>query len=361
MLYTPTEGQMIIATNSNDDLVQSYVQTSAYSAGLVEAFVSVIGADVFVINSYLSLWRDLHYAVGIKGLALEQERSDFYMDNEEVIDIWLNCTSQSKALDLIGEIIGYLPAKITKRLNRHNLATVWLSKDLSNPVFNNIAAAVVDLALYECGRDFTTSYETANDTPAYQAYLENLNEDFNKHSNKALVLNYLTHNHDARSNMAQTLVNAIGVDGFVANARYFANEYNEWVDDGFDGLDSREARLEFYLTNKDIIYVWLKAESAIRGVTELNFMEYPVPCAPIRVIGHRENRIAVLLDGDKEHVHYDTIVDSFMVVMMGVVGKDFLEFSCDGMGTESSNKAAFEKGYAQAKADIIAYMRKSNA
>lgn len=352
---------MIIATNSNDDLVQSYLQTSSYHTEIIKALVDVIGADAFVINSYLSLWRDLHDAVGIKGLALEQDRSDFYMANEAVVDAWLDCTSPSKALDLIGEIIGYLPAKVTERLSCQDLVAVWLSKDISNPNFNHITAAAVEFALYECGRDFTTSYETANDTPAYQAYLENLDEDFNKHSSKALVLNYLTHNHDARSNMAQTLVNVIGVDSFVANARYFANEYNEWVDDGFDGLDSREARLEFYLTNKDVIYVWLKAESAIRGVTELNFMEYPVPCAPIRVIGHRENRIAVLLDGDKEHVHYDTIVDSFMVVMMGVVGKDFLEFSCDGMGTESSNKAAFEKGYAQAKADIIAYMRKSNA
>lgn len=352
---------MIITTNSNDDLVQSYVQTSAYSAMLVEAFVSVIGADVFVINSYLSLWRDLHYAVGIKGLALEQERSDFYMDNEAVVDAWLNCTSPSKALDLIGEIIGYLPAKVTERLSCQDLVAVWLSKDISNPNFNHITAAAVEFALYECGRDFTTSYETANDTPVYQVYLENLDEDFNKRSNKALVLNYLTNNHDARSNMAQTLVNAIGVDNFVANARYFASEHDKWVDDGLVGLNSSDARLEFYHANKGVIDVWLKAESAIRGLTELGFMEYPVSYTPIRVTGSREDRMAVLLDGDKDHVHYDTMVDRFTMVMMGVVGKDFLEFSCDGMETESSNKAAFEKGYAQAKADIIAYMRKSNA
>lgn len=347
-----SEGQKIIFSNSNEILIQNYIEANVYNAGMVKALVAIIGAENFVINSYLCFWRDLHTPVNIKGLSTEQELVKFYENNKNTVDEWLDCKSFDDTLNKMNEVLCYVPKSLKKELKLHNMASVWLTQNDSHQDYVRIAAAVVGYSVYKAFKYFGISFDIPTNTPRNQSHLSALSGLFVPYSNKELVLTYLEYNHDARSNIAEALVMAISIDDFVTDANYFDNENDNWNSDYLIGLNTTQSRSDFYHTNKDIIYSWLKAEAAIRNVAVLDFMKYPVPYTSISVEGSKENRASVLMDSNENNKYYSEIVDSFMLVLMGVVSKDFIQFS-SGFAKKMEIQIAFDKGYEQAKQDMI--------
>ena len=362
MLHSLFEGQKIVIANDNEVLAQNHINHS-FGKALNKAVLALIGAEAYVVNGYLCFWRDLHMPVNVKGLALEQERVDFYVANKEAVDEYTVCNSLQDAKDLMGDAWCYLPKDLKKYIAPNTMAEIWFNADVNHRYYKHVIGAVVANTIFESGKNFGMSFDLPASKELYQSYLVNVDSMFDRHSNKSMVLNYLQHNHDAKSELMQSLIGHIGIDNFVQDSMYFYDEHNKFRGDSLSVLNTATARVSFYEENTDVIHVWLKAEAAIRGGCPLDFMRYPVPYSPISVTGDKEDKSAVLIDNNKNHSQYLTIVDSFMLVMLGVISKDFLEYSCYEMSLEEPNteavaKAAFDKGYEQAKADILAHMQK---
>lgn len=354
MLFPLFEGQKIVIANDNHVLIENYIEKKPYNTDLINALEAVIGAESFVVNAYLCFWRDLHIPSGVRGLASECERYEFYKNNKTVVDNWLGWKTFEETLEEMGEIIPYLPKSDDKPVC-HNMATVWFNQNKNHVDYSRIAAAVVLYALSEVGSVFASSFDSSANNPLLKYHANNLYKSFDPQSNKALVLNYLQHNYDAKSNIAQALVHVIGIEQFAENAIYFNEEAYDWYSEELVALNTIKARSDFYHENKGLIQAWLKAEAAIRDTTPFNFMKYPVPYSPISVVGAQTDIESVILKHDVSNHRYADIVDNFMMVMMGVIARDFYRFSV----CHQDNKEGFNKGYEQAKADILALIQES--
>lgn len=332
-------------------------------AHLANVIVAKCGYDAF--SSYsIGLGDDNRRPMYLEGFNSEGELVQFYKDNVEDIKLAFNHDSVEYFLQCNSHLFGEKLRDRKRNITCADLAVVYTGNHTDNyyyyPVACAIASSVVELIGYEhlwfCGEKSSPATDgNSMKTPDYTR------------SNKGLAYPYIIYAPTAKSVMARCLIDEIGFDNFVIQAKKldtmdsFTSSDLISRESGFNSVDFfvRHAKAVNDWCQQDLNddlshgdhYSWLQRLSIIIGWEKWRYWD-------------KQEVINAIMLCDTTYVNFNEVVEALITYMTGVISRDFIHF-CKTNGYAMNNNHnvggdkeaeatnAYHLGYEQAKADIM--------
>lgn len=378
-LPTPSPIQAYIITNETQDLVRSFRNTlSSNDSRVVRELVHVLGEERFVANA--SFMENRGYedeAKRLDGFTTHEARLRFFNQVQNQILTFIDNEVKAQGVSMAAWLKSVSSScEALKDIDGLALEVLIGYEEINDTNRDLIAAAVsVELLRIFCAK-FMVFIQDAIEAAA-QAKKITLRTE------KGLAILFLASQPIEVARITHCIVNHIDYGGFMINAELLTDTVRR-KDGWIVGFSSQDLCADFFKEHQPKVKEWLEYTSQITGrplISILDDIDALKPFTPAR----NEQLRSVILYNDTTCRNYNEIAQAVVVYLNEQISAEFIEFIKNkepmvktttvfvGSGDHSPTLAdsikkhyedtidverkcqiAYDQGYAQAKADMMA-------
>ena len=325
-LPTPTPTQGYIITRNTQDLVRGFrIYLDGNDSHIARELISVLGKDRFIANASFVENRRVESkgaAFQLDGFTTYAAHLEFYKPIQEQLIEFAQTQAQEQGVSLevwLKNVSNRFDSNSPlKDIDGKRLAILFNYQEINDPNHDLLWSAVsVEVLEIFCGK--------------FMAFVEQAIEEEMRakritiRTDKGLTMLFLSSQPLEIARIAHCIVNHIDYDGFVTNARLLTDP-TQRKDGWIIGFSNKDTTTNFFKEHQPKIKEWLEHITLMSGENLLSLLGSIVTLKPF-IPNQIEVLRRVILNNDTSCKQYDDIAQAIVIYLNEKISADFIEFS----------------------------------